>query len=123
MQLAYLDFDYSEDPEGQGSFDAMASVDGSRLPALLAEVDTVLRWAHEHFGEPGSLDEHAAWDLELTASEELQRPLLADFDARAGRTRLQPGGEAGTAHTTLTLTLTGTPGFCEALRESFKLDD
>src|SRR6185369_12734006 len=46
MQLDYLVFDASDEDSGRESFDAMASVAPDRLPALLAEVAAVLRWAH-----------------------------------------------------------------------------
>ena len=38
MTLDYLDFDYSEDEEGTGTWDAMASVKAERVPALAAEI-------------------------------------------------------------------------------------
>ena len=40
--LQYLDFDFSEDEHGLGSFDAMASVLPAQLPALQAEIARVL---------------------------------------------------------------------------------
>ena len=46
MTLNYLDFDYSEDADGTGTFDAMASVLPAQLPALHAEITQVLAWAH-----------------------------------------------------------------------------
>ena len=42
MTLAYLDFDYNEDAQGHGCWDAMACVATQRLPAVLQEVTTVL---------------------------------------------------------------------------------
>ena len=36
MNLQYLDFDYSEDADGTGTFDAMASVSPAQTPALQA---------------------------------------------------------------------------------------
>nr|WP_246254502.1 hypothetical protein [Comamonas jiangduensis] len=38
MGLDYLDFEYSEDEDGNGTWDAMASVADKRWHALLAEV-------------------------------------------------------------------------------------
>ena len=38
MALDYLDFDYSEDFDGNGTWDAMAAVRPERLPALRAEL-------------------------------------------------------------------------------------
>jgi hypothetical protein len=46
MPLSYLDFDYSEDEQGWGNFDAMASVLPPQRPALQAELAQVLNWAH-----------------------------------------------------------------------------
>ena len=43
--LDYLDFEYSEDEHGQGTFDAMASVLPAHVPALHAELTRVLAWA------------------------------------------------------------------------------
>ena len=37
MALDYLEFDYSEDEEGTGTWDAMASVKAERVPALPAK--------------------------------------------------------------------------------------
>ena len=39
MTLDYLDFDYSEEPDGNGSFDAMASVGPQQLRVVLPGVD------------------------------------------------------------------------------------
>ena len=64
MQLHYLDFDFSDEDSGRGSFDAMASVVPARLPALLAEVSAVLGWAGQAFGAAGALQESSAWPTE-----------------------------------------------------------
>ena len=42
MNLNYLDFDYSEDADGTGTFDAMASVSPAQVPALHAEISAML---------------------------------------------------------------------------------
>ena len=56
MTLDYLDFDYSDDGDGQGSFDALASVAPAQVAAVHAEIETVLAWAHAQFpGGPGAL--------------------------------------------------------------------
>jgi len=47
----YLDFDFSDEDSGRGSFDAMASVVPSRLPALLAVISAVLGRAGPAFCE------------------------------------------------------------------------
>ncbi|MFO1211715.1 MAG: hypothetical protein U1E74_03765 [Paenacidovorax caeni] len=49
MALDYLDFDYSEDFDGNGTWDAMAAVRPERMPALRAELAQLLAWAHAAF--------------------------------------------------------------------------
>jgi len=123
MQLAYLTFDFSDDESGRGSFDAMASVPAARVQALLDEVARVLAWAHDRFGAAGGDDGEAGeWDYELQAQEEVATALDAAYDARAGRITLRTG-RAGEPRTTVSLTLTGSPSFCEAFREAFAVDD
>jgi hypothetical protein len=119
VQLQYLDFDFSDEESGRGSFDAMASVLPDRLPALLAEVAAVLRWAHQAFGAPAAIDESGEWDFELQALAEPDTPLEIAFDAERGEVLLADA--AGDARCTLTLTLGGSPAFCAALRESFAM--
>lgn len=71
MALHYLDFDYSEDDDGNGTWDAMASITPTHLSALLAEVAEVLRWAHRDFGgRPAPLDEGGDWDWALHSLHE-----------------------------------------------------
>ncbi|NPC57046.1 hypothetical protein [Caenimonas soli] len=101
MQLHYLDFDFSDEESGRGSFDAMASVDPARLPALRAEVAAVLDWAGRTFGPAGALQDESEWDYELQSMAEPDHPAL----------------------TTLTLTLSGSPAFCEAFRQEFAVAD
>lgn len=95
--LQYLTFDTSDDGEGTGTWDAMASVRADQLPAVQAEVREVLDWAERHAPGPrGALDEGGAWDAdELVQAEE-------------------DGG-----WTTVTLTLTGPWAWGEALLAHF----
>lgn len=118
MQLSYLEFDFSEDEEGHGSFDAMASVAPGQLPALQAEIVAVLAWAHGAFGPPTPLEEGGEWDHALQGVRELPLTLRPSYDAQARRLLLEEG-ESGQARTTLSFTLTGTPGFCAAFRSTF----
>lgn len=98
-ELRYLDFDYSEDADGHGSFDAMASVQPERVDEVRAEIDRVLAWAEAAFPDArGALDEGAVWDYDLQHTRD---------DAR---------------FETLALSLSGTADFCAALRERFGLD-
>lgn len=120
MRLDYLVFDTSDEDSGRGSFDAMASVAPDRLPALLAEVAAVLRWAHGLFGPAGEQDPDAEWDCELTGIAEPGTPLEIAFDASSGQVSFSPSAPA--ALTTVTLTLGGSPSFAEAFRAQFGLD-
>ncbi len=96
--LQYLDFDYSEDDSGAGTWDAMASVWPAQVNALRAEVALVLDWAQREFpGAHGPLDEGGEWDYDLLGVDE------------AGRY-------------TLTLTLNGTPAFVAAWRAQFSAE-
>ncbi|WP_027995814.1 hypothetical protein [Simplicispira psychrophila] len=93
--LHYLDFDYSEDAAGCGTWDAMASVRPAQMDALLAEVALVLHWAQGEFADGhGPLDDGGEWDHDLQEAHE------------AGRY-------------TLTLTISGTPAFGAAWHAQF----
>lgn len=66
MTLHYLIFDASDDGEGTGSWEAMASVRSPELDAVLAEVQAVLTAAERRAPGPrGSLDEGGTWDADL----------------------------------------------------------
>jgi hypothetical protein len=117
--LHYLDFDYTEDEHGHGSFDAMAAAAPAQLAALQAEIAHVLDWAHERFGEPLPLDEGGEWDRELQGVREVATTL--DVRHRPGAGLELAAGATGEARTTLSLTLTGSPAFCDAFRASFGL--
>ncbi|MGF6346177.1 hypothetical protein [Variovorax sp. W2I14] len=98
-ELRYLDFDYSEDTEGHGTFDAMASTSPEKTPEVHAEVEQVLAWAEATFPDArGALDEGAVWDYDLQETREDPR------------------------FTTITFSISGTADFCAALREQFALD-
>lgn len=65
MPLQYLTFDTSDDGADTGTWDAMASVRSHQLPAVLAEVQTVLDWAERNSPGPrGPLDEGGVWDAD-----------------------------------------------------------
>ncbi len=123
MTLSYLDFDYSEDDQGIGTWDAMASVTAQRLPALLAEITLVLHWAQQQFcGQRGPLDENGLWDYDLQSQPEGAAPALRlHYDEEVGQISLaQP--PAPQARYTLTFTLSGGPAFAQALQARFALD-
>ncbi|MCU0926543.1 MAG: hypothetical protein MUF44_11075 [Hydrogenophaga sp.] len=95
MPLNYLIFDASDDGEGTGTWDAMASVRAADVPAVMAEVKDVLTWAELHSPGPrGPLDEGGNWDADQ---------------------QLQTDGE----WTTVTLTITGPWAWGEALVARF----
>lgn len=119
MKLHYLEFDYSEDADGHGAFDAMASAVPAQLPALQDEVLRVLAWAEREFeGRRGPLDEGGDWDCELQGVQEVATTLDVDYDLASMRMTLHPGA-TGSPRVTLSLTLTGTPQFCAAFRSEF----
>lgn len=120
--LAWLDFDFSEDADGHGSFDAMAAVAPAQWPALQAEVLRVLAWAEDTFPQArGPLEEGGTWDFELQAVEEVATTLHVEVDVPARALQVQRGA-TGAPRTTLSITLTGTPEFCAGLRQAFALD-
>jgi hypothetical protein len=95
MALNYLIFDASDDGEGTGSWEAMASVRAADLAAVLAEVASVMAAAQTDAPGPrGALDEGGAWDAEH---------------------QVQSDGD----WTTVTLTITGPWEWGEALVERF----
>lgn len=95
MTLNYLIFDASDDGEGIGTWEAMASVRASDLPAALVEAHAVLTEAERQAPGPrGALDEGGVWDADLQQ--------LRDGD-----------------QTRVTLTLTGPWSWGEALVGAF----
>lgn len=98
MQLNYLIFDASDDGEGTGTWEAMASVRDGDWPDAKAEVQAVLSAALlNEPGPRGPLDEGGAWDADEQTSRD---------------------GE----WTTVTLTLTGPWEWGEALMREFEVD-
>ena len=121
--LDYLDFDYSEDEHGHGTFDAMASVLPAQVSALHAELTRVLAWACDTFGEAcGPLDEGWDWDYELQLAESAAAQGRIGFDASTRSLWVHAVTGALDARHTVTLTLSGTSAFCGALREAFDLE-
>lgn len=122
MALDYLDFEYSEDEDGNGTWDAMASVADSRWQALLAEVRQVLQWASQDFrGRRAPLDEGGDWDYDLSAQDDDKgRALHLRWNASSAQLDA-PTPQTG-GYLTLTLTLTGNAAFGDALRQKFELE-
>lgn len=102
MSLQFLDFDYSEDPGGGGTFDAMASVRPAQLAAVRAEIAEVLDWAEAAFaGQRAPLDAGGVWDVDLQERTD---------------------GASPPWHV-LALSVSGSAAFCAAFIQRFGLDD
>ena len=126
MALDYLEFDYSEDEEGTGTWDAMASVKAERVPALAAEIEAVLRWASQKFaGRQGAVEEGFDWDYDLQLTDvgaaAAQARITFDAPTRSLCVYVPPAAAPHIRHT-VTLTLGGTPAFCAAFRQVFVQD-
>ena len=119
MNLQFLDFDYSEDEEGTGTWDAMASVPTDRLPELLAEITALLDWAHAEFGAlRGPVETGGLWDYDLQCERD-GLPLLAlQFDIHERQIHPRPQSQSQ-AWVTLTLSLSGGPAFAAAFVDRF----
>ncbi len=123
MTLRFLDFDYSEDDASNGVFDALAAVWPDQVAPLHAEVTRVLAWAYDQFPDGhGPLDEGGEWDYDLSATQETTGPQPLVFDVETQTLRYTPG-QPGRLRYTVSLSLSGMPTFCAALREQFALDD
>ena len=122
MNLNYLDFDYSEDADGVGTFDAMASVAPAQIAALHAEICAVLAWAQQHWPDAcAPIEEGGVWHYDLHGVQEVSTPLLLDFDETSGQLRTATGNPAA-PRTTITLTISGSADFCAALRDAVGLE-
>lgn len=121
-RLAYLDFDYSEDGHGLGTFEALASIWPEQVAAVHAEMARVLDWAHGVYpGRRGQADEGGDWDYDLHGMLEFTAPETILYDERSRKFSVQ-AGPAGKPRHTLTLSLSGTAEFCLAFRQHFGLD-
>ena len=86
MTLNYLEFDYSEDAEGIGTFETLASVSPSQVAAVHAEVAEVLAWAFRTFPDGhGPVAEGFEWDHDLQGQREFTAAESLCFDERTGR--------------------------------------
>ncbi len=119
MRLNYLDFDYSEDADGTGTLDAMASASPGQLAALHAEIIQVLAWAHQNWPDAcAPLEEGGEWQYDLQGVQEVSTPLVLELDLAAHGLHSTPGHPAP-PRTTLSLTISGSADFCAALRDAF----
>lgn len=116
--LRYLHFEASEDADGIGTLEAMASTWPEQAQAVQAEVAQVLAWAFSFAGRRGPVQEGGDWDYDLHGVREVLVPETLRYDPATGQVSAQPG-PPGKARHTLTLTLSGTPDFCDAFRQVF----
>lgn len=120
--LHYLDFDYSEDAEGTGTWDAIASVPAAHLAALQAEIVQVLAWATATFaGLRGPIEEGGVWDYDLHSEPEGAPLQTLHYDDAARRLLPAIAPHDGQRHT-LTLSMSGHAEFAAALRSAFTLE-
>jgi hypothetical protein len=64
--MKYLNFEASENADGDWTLEACAATAAGQHPAVLAEVQSVLDWARAHFPHTqGPLDEGMDWDDDL----------------------------------------------------------
>lgn len=119
MVLNYLDFDYSEDEQGNGTFDAMASTAAAQVAAVRAEIAQVLDWAYATFpGMRAPLDEGGEWDYNLEGQQEWSAHEAIVYD-EARRQFSSQLGQPGAPRHTVTLSISGSAQFCGAFRERF----
>lgn len=122
MDLRYLDFDFSEDTEGHGTFEAMASVTPAQVPSVHAEIAMVLAWAFDHSPEGhGPLSEGFTWDHDLQSQQDWSVHEFIEFDAALRQVVSRPDLPGLPRHT-LTLSVSGDEGFCQAFRHRFLPD-
>jgi len=119
MRLNYLEFDYSEDAHGIGTFDALAATAPAHNAAVLAEVAVVLAWAYDAFeAQRAPLDEGGEWDYDLQGWREFSAVDALHFDEDTGELSVQLQA-TGAARHSVSLSITGSPDFCAVFRERF----
>lgn len=122
MDLHYLEFDCSEDTEGVVCWDALAQPAASHTTALLREVTQLLAWACRFSPHsPGPLDEGADWDFDLQvqlhrAHSPHSTPAQAIWHTAQQTLDILPAPQPG-ERLELSLSLSGTPAFAQALRD------
>lgn len=121
MTLNYLDFDYSEDTGGVGSFEAMASVRPEQVAPLHAEIARVLDWSFAQFPARGDIGEGGDWDYVLQGQQEVLTPVRIEYD-ETGRCFSVQLEAAQPPRQTVSFSISGTAAFCQALRQQFGID-
>lgn len=118
--LDYLIFDYSEDEDGNGTWDAMSSAQGEAIARMRTEIEDVLRWASRDFhGRQGAVDDGGDWDFDLQAQSDDGAALPAQFHPAEGRLSLH---RPASGRVTVSLSLTGNSAFAEAFSTQFHWD-
>ena len=116
--LQFLDFDVSDNADGQFTWNALATVSEAQWPALRTEAQALLRWAHAHLdGQPGPWDEGGDWDVDLQLQRELVQNDTLDYDALHDRLIHTQAAQGHTRYV-LSLTLSGGPALDATLREA-----
>ncbi|MDQ3059602.1 MAG: hypothetical protein M3R45_08750 [Pseudomonadota bacterium] len=119
--LNYLNFDYAEDAEGVGTFEAVASTWPEQVSAVQREIALVLDWAYQAFaGQLGPVGEGGEWDYDLHGLREFTAPETMAYNPATRQFAVQAAAPGKPRHT-VTLTLSGTDGFCAAFRREFGL--
>ena len=116
MNLAFLEFDCSEDAEGVVCWDALAQPTAGHTRALLQEVTQLLAWSHRlGMQDPGPLEGGADWDFDLRILW-ANASVLAHWDKAQEKLDLSPQPTTGES-ITLSLSISGTPAVAQAFRD------
>lgn len=119
LLLHYLDFEYSEDQQGVGTFEAMASTQAAQAVRVHQEIAQVLHWAHTAFvGMRAPLDDGGEWDFDLQGQQEWSAAEVWVYNETTSQLTSRRDASGPPRHT-ITLSLTGSPQFCEAFRQQF----
>lgn len=121
--LTYLIFDAHESTEGVSTFEAMASANEARWPALQAELAQVLAWCHRWGAAHGApapmaLDDGGEWDHELSVMREQSEAMDVVFEPRRSAVVLTPGAGPLTRFSA-TLVLSGREAFAADFTAQF----
>ena len=115
--LRYLVFDLLDADDTSHTWEAMASVDLARVPAVLSEAVGLVAWAQAEFGtEPLAIDEGGEWDAWLQVQADQAPPLTLNWPTHRDQT-LPPPIPHGTQWVAVTLTLVAAAPLADALQQ------
>ena len=115
--LRYLVFDLLDADDASHTWEAMASVDPVRLPAVLEEAAGLVAWAQAEFGaEPLALDNGGEWDAWLQVQADQAPPLTLNWPTHRDQTLPLPI-PPGTQWVAVTLTLVAAAPLADALQQ------